>query len=171
MIPLLERKQAELGELYERDYYSWTDVQVRALRERKIAQLDWENLAEEVEDFGKAERHRLESHLESLLMHLLKWVYQPRRRSRSWSNSTEEHRFGVRKILRENPGLKSHLAEIFTSAYESARFGARNETGLDLTAFPESLPLDVGDPMREDFWPAAAPKPRVERRRNRSRRR
>jgi hypothetical protein len=84
---------ANLAALYKRDYYTWTGAQAEALRERKVSGLDLDNLADEVDDLGKAERHRLESYLESLLMHLLKWAYQPQRRSRSWANSIEEHRF------------------------------------------------------------------------------
>jgi Domain of unknown function DUF29 len=103
----LKRNPRYLTRLYERDYYSWTGIQVRALRERNFSGLDCDDLAEEVEDLGKAERHRLESLLESLLMHLLKWTYQPRQRTRSWSNSIEEHRFRASLVLRKNPGLNS----------------------------------------------------------------
>src|SRR5438067_12834945 len=103
---LAHNSAAELSELYDHDYYSWTAAQAQALRERRTSALDWGNLAEEVEDLGKAERHRLESHLEGLLMHLLKWGYQPQRRSPSWRNSIEEHRFRVQQVLRGNPSLK-----------------------------------------------------------------
>src|SRR6516225_1072235 len=91
-------QRTKLGALYERDYFTWTDVQAQALREHKVPWIDWDNLAEEVEDLGKAERHRLESHLESLLLHLLKWAYQPQRRSRSWSNSIREQRYRVQRV-------------------------------------------------------------------------
>lgn len=40
--------------LYERDYYTWTVEQARALKDHHVANLDWKNLAEEVEDLGKA---------------------------------------------------------------------------------------------------------------------
>src|SRR5437588_11524262 len=94
---LARKPAAERGKLYDHDYYSWTAAQAQALRERRTSALDWRNMAEEVEDLGRAERHRLESHLEALLMHLLKWSYQPQRRTRSWRNSIEEHRFRVQK--------------------------------------------------------------------------
>ncbi len=147
---------AELAELYEHDYYTWTGAQAQALRERKVSGLDWDNLAEEVEDLGKAERHRLESHLESLLMHLLKWAYQPQHRSRSWSNSIEEHRYRAHRVLRDNPGLKTKLTEIFADAYEGARFSAENETGLDLGTFEEKCPWRLEDALRADFWPESS---------------
>jgi hypothetical protein len=111
------RQPTKLDAPYEHDYYTWTGTQAQALREHKVSELDWENLAEAVEDLGKAERHRLESHLESLLKYLLKWTYQPRRRSRSWIKSIREHRFRIHRVLRDNPGLKAELPEIFADAY------------------------------------------------------
>jgi Domain of unknown function DUF29 len=149
---------AELCDLYEHDYYSWTGTQSQALRERNVSALDWENLAEEVEDLGKAECHRLESHLESLLMHLLKWEYQPQRRSRSWSNSIEEHRYRIDRALRDNPGMKAKLPEIFVDAYNAARFAARREPRLELSRFPESCPWSLEDALRDDFLPGRPPK-------------
>ena len=157
-----------LTDLYEHDYYTWARAQAQALRERKVSGLDWDNLAEEVEDLGKVERHRLESHLESLLMHLLKWVYQPQRRSRSWSNSIREHRFRIQRVLRDNPGLKATLPQLFADAYEAAWFWAENETRLDLSTFPESCPWSLDDTMRNDFWPEGPSKEREQRRARRS---
>lgn len=157
-VPNQSSLRAQTADLYERDYYTWTGTQAQALRERKVSGLDWENLAEEVEDLGKAERHRLESHLESLLMHLLKWAYQPQRRSRSWSDSIGEHRFRAHRVLRDNPGLKAKLAELFADAYDGARLAARRETGLDLSTFPESCPWSLDDGMSNDFWPGSPPK-------------
>jgi len=151
-------KRTGLADLYEHDYYSWTNVQAQALRERKATGLDWDNLAEEVEDLSKAERHRLESHLELVVMHLLKWTYQPQRRTRSWSDSIEEHRFRTQRVLAENPGLKPTLPEVLASTYRAARFAARRGTKLELSVFPESCPWTIDDAMREDFLPTGQPK-------------
>ncbi|MBV8772627.1 MAG: DUF29 domain-containing protein [Deltaproteobacteria bacterium] len=144
----------ELGDVYERDYYAWTCIQVHALREHQVSRLDWENLAEEVEDLGKAERHRLEGHLESLLMHLLKWDHQPQRRSRSWNSSIREHRYRIQRVLRDNPSLQAMLPQVFADAYEGARFSAEKETGMELSAFPKSCPWAIDDALRDDFWPS-----------------
>ncbi|MBV8360820.1 MAG: DUF29 domain-containing protein, partial [Deltaproteobacteria bacterium] len=69
-------------DLYERDYYTWALEQARALRARSSEALDWENLAEEVEGLARTEARELKSRLEVLLVHLLKWRYQPNKRSR-----------------------------------------------------------------------------------------
>jgi hypothetical protein len=156
-------QRTELAALYKDDYYTWTGVQARALREGKVSALDWENLAEEVEDLGKAEQHRLESHLESLLMHLLKWVYQPQRRSRSSSNSIREHRFRIERVLRDNPGLKPSLPQVLADAYGGTRFSAEKETAIDLSTFEEMCPWAIEDVMRSDFWPSGPPKEKEQR--------
>jgi hypothetical protein len=46
-------------DLYERDYYTWTQEQARALREHRTEELDWANVAEEIEDLGKRGKARL----------------------------------------------------------------------------------------------------------------
>ena len=54
----------ERQDLYERDYYTWVVEQARALKQRRIEMLDWQNLAEEVEDLGRSEKRELRSRLE-----------------------------------------------------------------------------------------------------------
>ena len=58
-------------------FFLWTQAQATALRDGKAQELDWANLAEEIESLGKSDRRALGSHLEGLVMHLLKWHYQP----------------------------------------------------------------------------------------------
>ena len=60
------------SELYEHDYYAWVGEQVRALRGRRLEDIDFENVAEEIEDLGKSEKRSVQSHLETLIEHLLK---------------------------------------------------------------------------------------------------
>jgi len=73
--------------LYERDYYTWALRQARALKEHRLEELDWENLADEIEGLAKAERRELRNRLKALLEHLIKWQFQPRRRTRSWTTT------------------------------------------------------------------------------------
>ena len=107
--------------LYERDYYTWTLEQARALKQRRAEMLDWENLAEEVEDLGKSERRELRNRLHVLLAHLLKWRHQPKRRSRSWRATATVQRIEIRQLLLENPGLKPTIDTLLAEAYQTAR--------------------------------------------------
>jgi hypothetical protein len=140
-------------DLYHRDYYTWALGQGQALRARKIEALDWENLAEEVESLGRSEARELESRLEGLLLHLLKWRYQPNKRSRSWRLTVREQRRRVERVLNQNPGLKPTLAENLTAAYEVALLMAARETRLEEPTFPPECPWDFEQIMDADFWP------------------
>jgi hypothetical protein len=127
---------------YEDDIYGWAQRQAGLLRAGRWAEIDTENLAEEIESVGRAEYDKLESALRVLLSHMLKWDYQPERRSRSWALTIREQRNRVKKSLRHNPSLKSLLDEVVAEAYGDAFLEAARETDLPLATFPESNPYD-----------------------------
>ena len=116
---------------YESDFYGWTKQQANLLKNRKIAEIDWDNLAEEIEDLGRSEKRQLESRLEILIMHLLKWQFQPNMPSRSWQLTIKEQRLRLEKLLRENPSFKSSLADVRVKIYPLAVISAEKETGLN----------------------------------------
>ena len=140
---------------YSEDFYGWTQEQARLLREHRINELDLENLLEEVESMGKSEKRELESRLEVLLMHLLKWQYQPNFQGKSWELTICEQRAKSIRHLKENPSLKAQLAEIFEYAYEDARMWAARETGLSLEIFPSSCPWTFEQVIEPEFFPGA----------------
>jgi Domain of unknown function DUF29 len=61
------------------DFYAWILQQASALRSRGDLPVDWDKLAEELDGLGRAEENSLQSCLERLLVHLLKYVYQPQK--------------------------------------------------------------------------------------------
>ena len=137
----------------EADLYSWAVRQAELLREGRLAEIDAAAIAEEIDDVGEEEYHRLESALRVVLLHLLKWDRQPDRRSRSWALSIREHRRRVRRQLKRSPGLKSELDEALAAAYDDARDEASIETGLPLSAFPEARPYEYAEIMeRPIVW-------------------
>src|SRR6266851_8036301 len=81
------------AELYDRDYYTWTQEQARSLREHRIEEVDWSNVADEIEDLGKSERSALRSRLTRLLEHLLKFAHA---RERMFENNARGWELGVR---------------------------------------------------------------------------
>ena len=85
--------------LYETDYLQWIEAAVAKLQSQDYANVDWENLIEEIADMGRSERKSLKSNLIVILVHLLKWQFQPEKRSGSWEGSIIEHRRHVRKKL------------------------------------------------------------------------
>jgi len=111
----------------EADLYSWALRQAELLRAGRLSEIDPVAIAEEIDDMGEEEYHRLESALRVLMLHLLNWDHQPDRRSRSWTLTILEQRRRVERRLRRSPGLKSQLEEALAAAYEDARLEAAGE--------------------------------------------
>ena len=139
--------------LYETDYLQWIETTVEKLHSRDYANMDWDNLIEEIEDMGRNERRSLESNLIVVLLHLLKWQYQPERRSGSWEGSIIEHRRRIRKALKESPSLQPYLESIFAEAYVEAVKQAKAETGLPLEMFPLQCPYESVAVVDDEFLP------------------
>ena len=125
---------------YDRDLYSWAVEQAALLRAGRIAEADALNIAEEIDDVGNEQYDKLESALRLILLHLLRWDYQPQQRSRSWTLSVAVHRKHASKVLRKNPGLKPLAGEAVADAFDTARLEAADETGLEVETFPLECP-------------------------------
>lgn len=137
--------------LYDSDFYAWTQRQSELLRAGKLEDVDLEHLADEIEDMGRSEKSTLESRLEVLLMHLLKWQFQPAYRGKSWKLTIKEQRIRLLEHLTENPSLKSHLTTGSDKAYRLAVLGAEKETGRE--DFPETCPYTLEQIFDEAFFP------------------
>ncbi|MEN9226126.1 MAG: DUF29 domain-containing protein [Thermostichus sp. HHBFW_bins_43] len=142
--------------LYDQDYYLWSQKMAALLRNKHWDELDIDNIAEEIESLGRSERRALESNLTILLMHLLKWRYQPAKQTNSWRYTIREHRQRIEKEIKESPSLKPYLVEIVPEMYENARQLAADETGLGITVFPSECPFAIEDILNSDFLPNSA---------------
>ena len=162
------REQVRPSASYEEDGYSWALEQAALLRARRLDQIDIENIAEEIESWGKSFANELRSRYGTLLMHLLKWQFQPERRSNSWAATIRRERREIERHLRLNPGLKSRRGELFADSYDTARDDAVAETNRPLAAFPETLPCTCLDEIMDpEFWPGGADLPERHMRRRR----
>ncbi len=123
--------------LYDQDFHAWAFQQATLLREGKLAQADIENIAEEIESMGRGERRELTNRLTILLVHLLKWRYQPIFRGRNWELTIKGQRRDTRLHLRDNPSLKPWLDQAMDDA------------------FPETCPFTFDQAIDDDFWPGA----------------
>ncbi|NEO87270.1 MAG: DUF29 domain-containing protein [Spirulina sp. SIO3F2] len=138
---------------YEQDYAAWLFHTVALLQDQQWSQLDLPHLIEELTDIGKRERRAILSNLEIILMHLLKYVHQPEKRSNSWRYTLFEHRDRITKQLTDSPSLQAHLTTNFAKSYQTARKKAALETGLDLTQFPETCPFSFVQTLDPDYLP------------------
>jgi hypothetical protein len=140
-------------DLYEADFYAWTQTQAALLRDHKWTHLDLPNLIEEIESLGKRERQELRNRLAVLLAHLLKWEYQPQNRSRSWLATIRIQRRDISSLLKDSPSLKSYLAEAADHAYWNAKDLAMGETNLPETTFPAECPYSFDEILSDRFYP------------------
>ncbi len=138
-----------MSDLYERDFYAWSNEQATLLRAGNLAAADIAHIAEEIESMGRSEKRELVSRLTVLLLHLLKWRYQTERRSRSWELSIDNSRFALVKHLADNPSLKASLTEALETAYYTARRDAAIETGMPLETFPADCPWTFEQAMQD----------------------
>ena len=107
---------------YDEDFLLWTQEQAQLLREaaqRGInLPLDWENLAEEVEALGRAERQELRSRLTTIIEHLLKLEHSPRLEPREgWEETVRRSRMEVEFLLEDNPSLRRVVPALTKAAF------------------------------------------------------
>jgi hypothetical protein len=135
--------------LYDRDFYQWTQEQAELMKIGALSQLDISNLIEEVESMGKSQKRELLSRMTVLLMHLLKWDYQPEQRSGSWKSTISTQRREIKFLLLDNPSLKRSVQDVSISVYPDSKTSASDETGLPESAFPETCPYTVEQIMSQ----------------------
>lgn len=149
----IAKLDANQQKLYDKDYLKWIEITGEKLRVRDYSNIDWENLIEEIEDMGRSERRSLESNLVVVLMHLLKWEFQPDQRSGSWKGSIAQHRRRIRKSLQDSPSLKLYVEEVFSECYSDAVEQASAETGLSIETFPQLCVYTSAEALDSNFLP------------------
>ena len=127
---------------YETDETGWLDQTAELVRERRLAEVDLDTLAEYLTDMARRDRREVSSRLALLLAHLLKWQLQPDKRTGSWRATIEVQRQELAELL-EGGTLRNHATEVLAKAYENGVRQAVAETGLDATAFPTECPYTV----------------------------
>jgi hypothetical protein len=156
-------KTLEKPSLYDTDFMAWLEEQVAHLRAGRLSTLDIENVAEELEGLARSDRHELANRLETLILHLLKWDHQPRRRSRSWQSTVVEQRIRINRLLEESPSLRPGLAQIAAKVYPDAVTRAVVETSLAGRRFPQALPYSLEQLFERELSPRELPKQRPSR--------
>ena len=139
--------------LYDTDYLQWIQTTVEKLQNHDYTNVDWENLIEEIADMGRSERRSLKSNLIVILVHLLKWQFQPEKRSGSWEGSIIEHRRRVKEALNDSPSLKSYFESVFAECYAQAVKQAKAETGLSVESFLLVCPYQLSEVTNDEFLP------------------
>ena len=142
--------------LYDKDFFAWTQEQVNLIKENAFNKLDLVHLSEELQSMGASEKRELSNRLEVLLTHLLKWKYQPAYiNKKSWTRTIKEQRKKIARHLQDNPSLTNQITfnERFLDAYETAILCAAEETGLDDNAFPTICEWAYEQVLDDTFFP------------------
>jgi len=131
--------------LYDTDFVRWTEKTSELMRSGDFSDVDWVNVIEEIESLGRSDKRALKSQTTRVIIHLLKWQYQPENRSNSWRGSIVEGCVQIRDLLADSPSLKPHLNNIFVNCYRDAVEQASAETGLQTEKFPDDCPYTIDD--------------------------
>ena len=138
---------------HEKDVYGWAIHTAQLLREKKMNEVDFDGIIEELEEMGISNKHALISRLSLVISHLLKWQFQPNMRGHSWTYTIREQRKETKIYLSDNPSLKSKLDEIIAKAYDIAISRAAKETSMNEKDFPVQCPYTFEQIIDDEFYP------------------
>ncbi len=151
--------------LYERDFYAWTIQQAEAIRAARAAHLantndlDWDNIAEEIESLGRSQRSELETRLETIIEHLIKLAFSPANEPRNgWQDTVDRSRARIRKVLRDSPSLRGALPDMIEDAADQAFIlASRSMTRYgEASNLPIQAPALTLEQILDDWWPETA---------------
>jgi hypothetical protein len=130
---------SDLCELYSRDETAWLEAMAELARRGETAALDLDNLAEYLTDMAQRDRREVKSRLVVLLAHLLKWEFQPEKRTRSWKSTVVAQRQELADFAAQGV-LRTHAERVLPDAYGDAVERAAADTGLTPSTFPAECP-------------------------------
>ena len=129
---------------YGTDFFLWSREQADLLRrmaagERVNDQVDWENVAEEIESLGNSDRRDVRSRIHTVLRYLIKLQASPADQPRvGWKRTIVEQRMQIERLVEDSPSLRRFAPEAITKELPSAR----NMALLDLADFGEQPTAD-----------------------------
>ena len=138
---------------YDRDRVAWTVEQGKLLRERRLDQVDRNNVAAEIERLGAGDLNVLRERVRILLTALLRWAYQVDLRSTALASTIVSQRHGIEQILSDSAGLRSHAEELVIDVYPEAKRLAVMESGLFEDSFPAGLPFLTKEVFDIEYLP------------------
>nr|WP_294543096.1 DUF29 domain-containing protein [uncultured Rhodopila sp.] len=117
---------------YDADVLAWSEHQAGLLRRRAAgelineAELDWPNIAEEIEALGKNLDRELASRISAILLHLMKLQTSPAIDPRAgWRDTVQEQRDEVERLLSFAPSRRSRVTAVIAEETGRARRRAR----------------------------------------------
>ena len=149
---MIANQTGTLHELYEKDETAWLDAMAELATHGRAESLDLINLADFLNSMANRDRRESSSRLLLVLMHLLKWEYQPEARTGSWRRTISEQRRQLREIC-ESGVLQNYIRARFEQTYDRARYQASIETDLPLERFPDRSPFTLAELLADAELP------------------
>jgi Domain of unknown function DUF29 len=141
------------NELYETDFYAWTQEQARAIEERRWADVDAVNVADEVGSLGSELEREIGDRTEILLSYLLKWRQLAEYRGFAWKENIDRQRTTLAELFEQNASL-ADLRDVFVAeGYENAVRRLKYETYFFENDFPASCPFTVRQVFDANYFP------------------
>jgi hypothetical protein len=145
--------QPRSQDLYDQDFLAWTEQTAALLRGSRFAEIDVDHLAEEVDDMGKRDLREANGRLRVLLVHLLKWRHQPRKRSRSWRSTIVTQRQEIADLLQQSPSVRRKLSAGLATTYSAAVARAVAQTNLKESTLDRQCPFTLNQILDPKFLP------------------
>jgi hypothetical protein len=141
--------------IYEQDYVEWLDITLQQLQNRDLKSLDWEHLIEEIEDMGREQKHKVESYLLKLLIHLLVYDYWQTEKEwsgKGWEQEIDNFRLEL-DLLLESKVLYNHLSSVIDKIYQKARKNALRKSRLSPELLPQICPYSITQILDPEWLP------------------
>lgn len=145
-----------MGNLYENNESEWRDQQISLLESGRVDELDYDSMLQLLLEMSASERRSVEGLARVVVLHLLKFKYQPERASKSWLHSIISNRATL-KTLTDTKTLLNHLHSALPKIYTVSRRLAIVETELPSAAFPSECPFTISQILDDHFFAGYKP--------------
>ena len=142
-----------MGDVYDTDILVWSEEQAKLLRRRAAGEivndteLDWPNIAEEIEDVGRSQLQAVESLLFQAIVHMLKARAWPLARdAENWQADARGFLVQARRRFAPSMRQKLDLPGLYADALTALPARMDDQSPLPL---PDTCPLTLEELLAE----------------------
>ena len=141
-------------DFYDRDILYWAESQADLLRRlgrgEAVNGVDWEHVVEEIEDVGWSELHSVQSHLNLMLLHLLKiWLLSESEALGHWRAEVVAYQKNAARRFTPSMRQRIDLGRLYEDAIEQLEAGGH--TTSPMRKWPVACPFTL-DQLLCDKW-------------------
>jgi len=157
-LSILQTQQNSKISLFDQDYYAWVKEQIRLLHLQQFDQLDLEHLPDELNDLVWLIKREIETNLEIVCSHLLKYKYareylKDEPCCSSWFSALQDARQKITVELKESPSLQNYPLEELDFRYQVATGQVYRETNLSPNTLPQKCPWRLDQILNKNWLP------------------